>query len=189
MTDERKNEIWAMLPKWFKQEVIGYYDHLEDHAMYVREGAQRLILETLFGSHNLTAQAEENKEKIGIDTEKSDKFPIPTENGISKVSDETLLKMDENLRKFVEMCSSGIISTDKCTNLIENGISDEEIQSESAKSVETSVNYAKFRLELAKDVLLALIPEYRQSSNLAPVCKLAVAVANEIVKRLKETEE
>ena len=136
MTDERKNEIWAMLTP---NEKLYFNYHFKKHTGEYDWGYQTALID-IFGSHNLTYQTKR-----------------------------------------------------KCTNPTENGISDPKIQSESAESVETSENpsnsfqsftdWNKYRLDLAKELAVA---KMNRQGVIDP--REVVEDANEIVKRLKETE-
>lgn len=75
-----------------------------------------------------------------------------------------------------------------CTNHTESTISDSKIQPESAESVETDTKedaYFNYRLDLAKEIAVAMVHVFNQAYQDIP--EDAVTITNEIVKRLKET--
>lgn len=60
MKTEQQNEIWALLPRWFKEEVKNLYRYCSCMKDRYELGAMD-TLEITFGKHNLASDAEEEE--------------------------------------------------------------------------------------------------------------------------------
>ena len=207
MTDERKNEIWAMLPEKEQIEFQKAYDVMYECESY--DMGFKDALERVFGYDNLTAQAEEKtkepKFKVGdkvivngrfiseIDEINTNGYPNYPYH-IQKLDGYYGFFAESDLEPYItQNAEISDSSNQNCTIPTENGISNSKIQSESAKSVETSTKddaYFAYRLDLAKEIAVRLIDSSDKDPHYVGVfSKVAVEMANEIVKLLKETEE
>lgn len=187
MTDERQNEIWAMLPEDFKKEVkeLWEFDTLPVHPDYdrdsVTEGAAYILIE-LFGEHNLTAQAKEKPEepkfKVG-DLVKIPRLNIEDPLRITRIEDGLAMTFWDKAGVKVGTDIEHIVPY---TELKENPkAKDFPILSD---SLQASVDWNSYRLDLAKELAVAMVGNYNDT-----IPDVAVGIANEIVKLLKETEE
>lgn len=63
MTEERKNEIWAMLPEDYKEFAQTFHRQWKGNTAFINECC---VIEALFGSHNLVAKAEEKPKESTV---------------------------------------------------------------------------------------------------------------------------
>ena len=135
MTDERKNEIWAMLDAEEQEWVKKQNNYITENIPF--DNGYNCALQDIFGAHNLTAQAEET--------------------------------CKENAESFTD--------GSKCVK-------------ESSNSFQSFTDWNKYRLDLAKEIALRLVDNLKVSTIVshATIAIDSVSLADEIVKRLKETE-
>lgn len=208
MTDERKNEIWAMLTPNHQMALREVFNKpTNDRWVDGYKGA----LEDLFGSHNLTAQADEKpkeqKYSVGEKVRINCQYPngeiwdavmhnrIATIKGCYYKGDVMMYAFEENYRDFGEPWLEPYSDKPSQENpldvaeSVETSADKELIGKETEKFEKFPVDYAQSRLELAKEIVIALINTTDKDNRYGDILAYdAVKIANFIVKRLKETD-
>lgn len=201
MTDERKNEIWAMLPEATKATCRRIYIKEEKSEFESYGRGYRDALADIFGSYNLTAQAEE-KPKFKVGDKVSYFGQVATIfkahcNGYDVIfgNGATLYNLPEaTLGLYIEPNGeSDNKSKPSQANPLDVAKSVEPSTKENAclsNSFQSFTDWNKYRLDLAKEIAVAIINTANKDARYGDTLPyVAVKISNEIVKRLKETED
>lgn len=219
MTPERQNEIWAMLDADTQEWIKGQYEEiLEDIADYKAENTdngspimenraigQKQMLVRLFGKHNLIAQAEEGpkepKYKVGDKVLYKGKAKIVADirYGVNKITytvttltnQSPIWLYEDELESYTE--PKGESNGENKSDCHEGVISElfkkiEKLESDLMKLSSQRTNYAAYRLDLVKEIAKVMLDK-PNFYGVQGTPKIAIELADEIVKRLKETEE